>query len=90
MNLISYDLRATNPEKNVFRFYKLCAGKDLFGHWSVTANYGRQGTKGQVKGWTYNTLEEAQKHIEVSLKKRDTAQKRIGVNYVVKEYSIDI
>jgi hypothetical protein len=43
------ELQARDPERNRWRFYRIEAGRDLFGDWVVKLTYGRIGARGQTK-----------------------------------------
>lgn len=40
-------LEAKNPEKGHLRGYRIDAGHDLFGRWSIEVTYGRIGRRGR-------------------------------------------
>ena len=80
-------LRATNPSKNIRRWYSLRIGQDLFGDWLLIIQWGRQGFKGQYKQYVFSDEATAQKELQRILKKRLNAQKRIGCNYLIFEES---
>lgn len=52
-------LEQRRPEENRQRFYALDLGRDLFGIWCVTRNWGRIGTLGQRKIDSFDTARAA-------------------------------
>lgn len=76
-------LRATNPSKNVNRWYSLRLAQDLFGNWLLITQWGRQGFKGQYKQYAFSEEPAAKKAFGRILKKRLHAKSRIGCNYEV-------
>lgn len=85
MKTLFYDLRAINPEKNVDRFYKMHASLDLFNTWTVRINYGRVGTKGRQKLFSFDSQEEACAFLEKKKKERLAFRKKRGCAYTVKQ-----
>ena len=61
-NLIS--MTRTEPALNMARFYRLWLEPTLFGEVTVTRNWGRIGTWGQVKGETFAEPVEASVALE--------------------------
>lgn len=79
--LLSFE--ACNPQANINRWYDVLIGIDLFGDWYVLTSWGRKGTKGrQKKEYVFPSSEEAFKKATSICKKRLSATKRIGCNYV--------
>lgn len=74
-------LEARDPTHNVHRAYSIAYGQDLFGNWVVETTYGRIGAKGRTIVTVFNNEEEALKHVQKALKRRQSAPKRIGVAY---------
>jgi len=77
-------LEARYPARNIQRAYSLAYGQDLFGNWIVEITYGRIGGKGRTLVTVVNNEEEALKYVQKSLKRRQSAPKRIGVAYKVR------
>jgi predicted DNA-binding WGR domain protein len=77
-------LEARDPIHNVHRAYSFAYGQDLFGNWVVETTYGRIGAKGRTIVTVVNNEEEALKHVQKALKRRQSAPKRIGVGYEVR------
>jgi len=77
-------LEARDPTHNVHRAYSIAYGQDLFGNWIVETTYGRIGAKGRTIVTVVNNEEEAFKHVQKALKRRQSAPKRIGVGYKVR------
>jgi predicted DNA-binding WGR domain protein len=76
-------LEARDPERNIHRAYSLAYGQDLFGNWVVETTYGRIAGKGRTIVTVVDN-EEALKYVQKSLKRRQSAPKRIGVAYKVR------
>jgi predicted DNA-binding WGR domain protein len=74
-------LEARDPSHNVHRAYSIAYGQDLFGNWVVETTYGRIGAKGRTIVTVVNNEEEALKHVQKALKRRQSSPKRIGVAY---------
>jgi predicted DNA-binding WGR domain protein len=77
-------LEARDPTHNVHRAYSIAYGQDLFGNWVVETTYGRIGGKGRTIVTVVNNEDEALKHVQKALKRRQSAPKRIGVGYEVR------
>jgi len=77
-------LEARDPERNIHRAYSIAYGQDLFGNWIVETTYGRIGGKGRTLVTVVDNEEEAPKYVQKSLKRRQSAPKRIGVAYKVR------
>jgi predicted DNA-binding WGR domain protein len=77
-------LEARDPTHNVHRAYSIAYGQDLFGNWVVETTYGRIGAKGRTIVTVVNNEEEALKHVQKALKRRQSSPKRIGVGYEVR------
>jgi predicted DNA-binding WGR domain protein len=74
-------LEARDPTHNVHRAYSIAYGQDLFGNWIVETTYGRIGAKGRTIVTVVDNEDEALKYVQKSLKRRQSAPKRIGVGY---------
>ncbi|EIC27851.1 WGR domain-containing protein [Methylomicrobium album] len=74
-------LEARDPARNIHRAYSIAYGQDLFGNWIVETTYGRIGAKGRTIVTIVGNEDEALKYVQKSLKRRQTAPKRIGVGY---------
>jgi predicted DNA-binding WGR domain protein len=77
-------LEARDSTHNVHRAYSIAYGQDLFGNWVVETTYGRIGAKGRTIVTVVNNEEEALKHVQKALKRRQSAPKRIGVGYKIR------
>lgn len=77
-------LEARDPTHNVHRAYSIAYGQDLFGNWVVETTYGRIGSKGRTIVTVVNNEDEALKHVQKALKRRQSAPKRIGVAYQIR------
>ena len=80
-------LEACDPARNIWRSYSITAGQDLFGDWIVVMNYGRIGARGQTKTILLSDEAETRRYVRQCLKKRESAPKRIGIDYKVKDIS---
>src|SRR5512135_2449781 len=78
-------LEARNPDRRCSRQYRLEAGTDLFGDWSVEIGYGRIGTAGRSRRYVVCDEEEARRLVRSILKRRASLPRRIGVAYRVRE-----
>ncbi|NIZ10863.1 WGR domain-containing protein [Pseudooceanicola sp. HF7] len=52
-------LTRTDPEANLFRFYRIEIVRGLFGDWGLVRNWGRVGTAGQLRTDWFGTEAEA-------------------------------
>lgn len=77
----SIRLEARDPERNIWRSYRIAAGQDLFGDWIVQLTYGRIGARGHTKTVAVPDETAARRYVRRCLRKRETAPKRIGVAY---------
>lgn len=78
-------LEACNPELNIWRSYRITFGQDLFGSWIVELSYGRIGSKGRSRTILAENEAQAMGYVEQCLKKRQSAPKRIGASYRIKQ-----
>jgi predicted DNA-binding WGR domain protein len=74
-------LKAQNLEKNIDRVYDIFVGKTLFGGYYVLTAWGRRGKKMRIKDYLFDTEDHALKFKNTIIKRRLTAQKRIGIAY---------
>jgi predicted DNA-binding WGR domain protein len=74
-------LEARSVAHRCFRAYGIDVSQDLFGAWMVEMNYGRIGTMGRTKVRSFGTTEQVQAKVDICLRKRSTAPRRIGVDY---------
>ena len=82
-NLLTVAFEAHHPDRNRHRRYRLTVVRDLFGDWSLTAEYGRVGTGGQVKRFAGPDQEGVRAEIRARLLRRLSAPRRIGCPYRV-------
>ena len=80
-------LEACDPERNIWRSYSITGGQDLFGDWIVAMNYGRVGARDTTKTVVLPDEAETRRYVQKCLKKRESAPKRIGIDYKVKDIS---
>jgi predicted DNA-binding WGR domain protein len=81
--MTDYRLKAINPDKNIYRWYEIKQSHNLFGTWSLIISSGRLGTKGRTRVLPFETEEEMNIILQKILKKRLTAEHRIGCNYAL-------
>jgi predicted DNA-binding WGR domain protein len=74
-------LQAIDPHHNIARAYSIDASPDLFGHIIIALHWGRIGTRGQGRVVSFPEPARAHQFIRATLRKRRSAQKRIGVAY---------
>lgn len=75
------ELIALDPARNVRRRYAICITPDLFGAYIVETSWGRIGARGQSKRFSFPDQTGAEKHVAAVLRRRGTAENRIGVPY---------
>lgn len=78
-------LEARDPERNIHRAYSIAYGQDLFGNWIVETTFGRIGGKGRTLVAVVKSEDEALQYVRKSLKRRESAPKRLGIGYKVKD-----
>jgi len=76
-------LEARAPGRNIWRAYSIKGGQDLFGDWVVVLSYGRIGAKGAIKTALLTDEAAVRHYVRQCLKKRENAQKRIGIGYTI-------
>lgn len=74
-------LQAVNPERNVYRAYEVHLTRGLFNLWMVQIGYGRIGSRGHTHSHSFETQQEAFSFIAKSLKRRQSAPRRLGCAY---------
>ena len=67
-------LRRTDPERNMYRYYRLDVQPDLFGNWCCIREWGRIGAAGQIRSVLYPTPIEA----KAALARQRQAKERRG------------
>jgi len=85
MDAFRIELHAINPAKNNFRFYRIESGLDLFGDFLVVIRFGRIGTRGSSRTFVVENADEARLMVAECMKKRQTAPRRIGVEYRIRD-----
>ena len=76
------ELVALDPARNIRRRYSITASFDLFGMIVVETHWGRIGAGGQAQRYAFADRDAAERHIAATLRRRGTAETRIGVAYV--------
>jgi len=84
-NLLTVSFEAHNPRRNHHRRYEIRLGRDLFGDWTVCLLFGRMGRAGQMVRHSGPDPERLRKVLRESLRRRSTAQGRIGCAYILRE-----
>lgn len=74
-------LLACDEARNIRRGYAIERTVDLFGHHIVDWSWGRAGTAGQGRRLSFERSEDAVRFVRELLRRRDTAERRIGVRY---------
>lgn len=77
------ELIARDPARNIHRRYAIEASPDLFGAIVVRTAWGRIGARGQEKTVSFDAIEDAERHVRATLRRRATSPKRNGVAYEV-------
>ena len=75
------ELVAINPARNIRRYYSIAVSIDLFGAIIVETRWGRLGARGQAKRLSFSDPGAAEHYIRATLRRRSTAESRIGVPY---------
>lgn len=75
------ELVAIDAGRNIRRRYSIVASFDLFGMIVVETRWGRIGTRGQTQRHAFADHAAAERHIAATLRRRSTAEARIGVAY---------
>jgi predicted DNA-binding WGR domain protein len=75
------ELVARDPARNIHRRYSITASLDLFGMIVVETRWGRIGARGQAQCHAFADRTAAEHHIAATLRRRGTAEARIGVPY---------
>lgn len=77
------ELIARDPARNIHRRYAIEANPDLFGAIVVRTSWGRIGARGQEKTVSFDVIEDAERHVRGTLRRRATSPKRNGVAYEI-------
>jgi hypothetical protein len=83
-------LEACLPEANLFRYFSIRYGPNLFGDLQMTVINGRIGSR--LGGWRSMIFKDEAsfyKKLGQLLRKRLHAENRIGCNYVIKQSTVD-
>lgn len=80
-------LEAKDASRNIHRAYSIAFGQDLFGNWVVETTYGRIGGKGRTLVTVVDNENEALKYVRKCLRRRESAPKRLGTGYEIKNAS---
>jgi len=74
-------LVALDLARNIRRRYAISVTRDLFGAYIVETSWGRIGARGQCKSLSFPDRAGAERHVAAILRRRGTAENRIGVAY---------
>lgn len=85
MNTFRIELHAVDPANNRARFYRIEAGHDLFGDFTVVIRFGRIGSKGRSKTHVVTSVAAGKDFVMLCLKQRQSAPRRIGIAYQLRE-----
>jgi len=83
------DLEAINPLKKVDLYYTALISPNLFGEIALQTIYGRNGTRGQKRTYTFDSDQECILKLNEVLRKRLNAHGRLGTNYSVVDHTFD-
>lgn len=86
--LLRVRLEAHNPARNHHRWYEVRLGRDLFGQWVVTIEYGRAGFAGQSLTYSDADPGVVKDIIRHLLDRRASAPRRIGCAYRTCELTV--
>lgn len=75
------ELVALDPARNIRRRYSIVASIDLFGMIVVETRWGRIGAAGQTQCHAFADRAAADRHVAAILRRRGTAERRIGIAY---------
>ena len=78
-------MEARDPARNLYRSWRIEAGRDLLGDWTVRITFGRIGTEGRTLLKLVAGEEAARLVVRRALARRALAPKRTGVPYRVVE-----
>jgi hypothetical protein len=81
LDTFSARLEARDPAKGHFRSYRVHAGIDLLGNWTVEVTFGRIGSAGHRIRYCAQHAREAQRIVKQSLRRRASAKRRFGTSY---------
>jgi predicted DNA-binding WGR domain protein len=86
-NLLTIALEAHSDERNHHRRYVVTVGRDLLGDWTVTVRYGRAGNELRSLRFAGTDEGEMQRLVHERLRRRLSAERRIGCAYRPREIS---
>jgi predicted DNA-binding WGR domain protein len=81
MMKIFIELHARDPANNRHRSWRVVAGVDLFGLWTVHVSFGRIGAPGRTMRHEFTNEATAVGFVRRRLRRRATAFRRLGVPY---------
>jgi hypothetical protein len=77
------ELQACAPAANCYRRWRVEVGPDLFGLWTARVTFGRIGRAGRTIRYEFSSEPELQAFLRNRLRRRASAERRIGVAYSV-------
>ena len=78
-------MEARDPSRNLHRSWRIEAGQDLLGDWTVRSTFGRVGTEGRTLLKLVAGEDDARLVVRRALARRALAPRRLGVPYRVVE-----
>ena len=81
------ELRAFDPSRNINRRYIVELSEDLFGHYVLETAWGRVDGWSAAKRVSFAARSDAERVVQYHLRRRATAERRIGVAYVPVEHA---
>jgi len=78
---ISIELQAKDVGANRLRAWRIEGGPDLFGVWVTPVRFGCIGTTDGALGYQFASEAEVRSFVRVSLRRRGTAKRRVGLAY---------
>jgi len=77
------------PLRKVDRYYTVIISPNLFGEIVLQTIYGRNGTRGQKRTYTFSSHQECMLKLNEVLRKRLNARGRLGTNYSIVDHTFD-
>ena len=82
-------LEAVSSSHNIFRFFNIHIGQNLFGEPELVVNNGRIGTKGRIRILKFEDEGSRSKKLRQLVLKRINAHTRIGCSYIIRKTTLD-
>ena len=84
---IAIVMQGRNSAANRHRSWRVDAGRDLFGQWTVRVSFGRIGCAGRTIAHAFASEDEARTFVKNGIRRRRGAIRRCGVVYEIIEAS---